>query len=43
MEKIFLANGRKKQSAVAILTWDKIDFKPKLIRRKGRGPTYSSK
>ena len=34
---IFQANGLKKQIGVAILLFDKIDFKPRLIRRNGEG------
>ena len=36
-EKIFQANGPKKQAGVVILISDKIDFKPKLIRREREG------
>jgi hypothetical protein len=43
LEKTFQANGPKKQVGVAILVSDKIDFKPKLIRRQGKDTTDSSK
>jgi exonuclease III len=35
--KVFQANWSKKQAGVAILTSNKIDFKPKLINRDGKG------
>ena len=35
-KKIFQANGPKKQAGVAILISDKIDFKPKVIKKKIR-------
>ena len=37
MEKIFQANGPKKQAGVVIVASTKTDFKPKLIRRNGGG------
>ena len=37
MEKIFQANWPKKQVSIAVLRLDKIDFKPKLIRRDRKG------
>ena len=36
-EKIFQANGPKKRAGVVLLISDKIDFKPKLIRREREG------
>ena len=36
-KKIFQANGLQKQYVVAILISNKIDFKPKLIKRDGKG------
>ena len=36
-EKVFQANGPKKQAGVAILISNKIDFKLKSIRRDGDG------
>ena len=33
MQKIFQANGQKNQAGIAILISNKIDFKPKLIKR----------
>ena len=40
---IFQANGLKKQAGIAILISNKIDFKPKVIKKTGRGTSYSSK
>jgi hypothetical protein len=37
LKKIFQANGTRKQAEIAILTSDKIDFKPKLVRRDKEG------
>ena len=37
MERDFQENGHKKQTGVAILIFNKIYFKPKLIRRDGEG------
>jgi exonuclease III len=34
---IFQANGPRKQTGVAILTSEKVDFKPKLVRRDKEG------
>ena len=42
-KKIFQADGPHKQAWVAILISDKIDFKPKLIRRDGEGQYILSK
>lgn len=36
-EKIFQENGTKKQADIAILIFDKIDFKPKLNKREKKG------
>jgi exonuclease III len=36
-KKIFQANGLKKQAGVAILIWNKIDFKPKVIKTDKKG------
>ena len=36
-KKIFQANGPKKETGVAILIADKIDFKLKLIRKDSKG------
>jgi hypothetical protein len=35
--KIFQANGLKKQAGVAILISDKIDFQPKVIKTDKKG------
>ena len=44
MKKIFQANGPTKKAGVGILISDKIDFKPKLIRREiGKDTTYPPK
>ena len=37
MEKIFHANEHKKQSDIIILISNKIDFKPKIFKRDGKG------
>ena len=37
LEKIFQANGLKKQAGVAILISNKIDFQPKVIKRDKEG------
>jgi hypothetical protein len=37
VEKDFLRNGAPKQTGVAILISDKVDFKPKLFRRDKEG------
>jgi hypothetical protein len=42
-KKFFQANGLKKQARVAILISNKIDFKPKVIRKTRRDTSYSSK
>jgi exonuclease III len=34
---IFQANGPKKQSGVAILIWNKINFQPKVIKKDKEG------
>jgi hypothetical protein len=39
----FQANGPKKQTRVAILILNKIDFQPKVIKKTRRGTSYSSK
>jgi hypothetical protein len=36
-KNIYQANGPPKQAGVAILISDKVDFKPKLIRRDKEG------
>ena len=36
-KKIYQANGSNNQAGVAILIYDKIDFKPKQIKRHGEG------
>ena len=36
-ETIFQENGPKKQPGVAILTWNKIDFQPKFIKKDPEG------
>jgi exonuclease III len=36
-KKIYQANGPQKQAGVAILTSDKVDFKPTLIKRDKEG------
>jgi hypothetical protein len=44
LEENFQANGPKKQAGVAILITNKIDFKPKVIKKKIRKDTsYWSK
>ena len=40
---IFQANGMKKQTGVAILISNKIDFQPKVIKTTRRDTSYSSK
>jgi hypothetical protein len=40
---ILQANGPKKQTGVAILISNKIDFQPKVIKKIRRGNSYSSK
>ena len=37
MEKVFHTNGNIKKARVAILTWDKIDFKTKTVTRNKEG------
>ena len=37
MQKTFQANRLKKQVGVSILIWDKVDFKPKQLRRDKNG------
>jgi hypothetical protein len=37
---IFQANGPRKQTSATIVKSDKIDFKPKLIRRDREGHTH---
>ena len=37
MEKVFQANGHKKQAGVAILISNKIDFQTKSIKRDSEG------
>jgi hypothetical protein len=37
LEKIFHANEHKKQSDIIILISNKIDFKPKIFKRDGKG------
>ena len=34
---IFQANGMMKKAGVAILTWNKIDFQPKVIKKDKEG------
>lgn len=41
--KVLEAKELKYQASVAILITDKIEIKPKLIRRERKGTTYSSK
>jgi hypothetical protein len=36
-KKVFQANGPKKQTGVAILISDKIDFQPKVFKQDGEG------
>ena len=36
-EKIFQASAHKKQDGIANLIFNKMDFKPKLIKRDGEG------
>jgi exonuclease III len=36
-KKIYQANGPRKQAGVAILTSDKVDFKPTFIKRDEQG------
>jgi hypothetical protein len=36
-KKIFQANGLKNQAGVAILLSNKIDFQPKVIKKKKKG------
>jgi hypothetical protein len=43
LENNFPTNGRKKQAGVAILISNKIDFKPKVIKKTRKGTSYSSK
>jgi exonuclease III len=38
---IFLANGPKKQAGVAILISNKIDFQPKVIKKRQGGTLYT--
>jgi hypothetical protein len=40
---IFQANGLKKQAGVAIVILNKIVFEPKILKKTGRGTSYSSK
>lgn len=37
LEKIFQANGSKMQTGVAILIYNKLDFKSKFVKRDGEG------
>jgi hypothetical protein len=38
-KRFFQANGDKRQAGVMTLIFNKIDYKPKLIKRNGEGDT----